>query len=153
MLNQFRSQASAEVAGGNSSASLAPGNDPLLVLQGWVAAEVVPQVAATIKGPITRAKFLQAINKAKVTFGSGNGQVLPPIDFDKPNPIKQYSRLFNTSMFLKKWNVATKSWVRVTSEPAVNGDTSFHSRPHGLPSARRPAPTGRRADRTSDEAS
>lgn len=122
LLNQFRSQASAEVAGGNSSASLAPGNDPLLVLQGWVASQVVPQVAATIKGPITRAKFLQAINKTKVTFGSGGGQVLPPIDFDKTNPIKQYARLFNTTMFLKKWDVATKSWVRVTSVPAVHGD-------------------------------
>ena len=121
LLDQFRTQASAEAAAGDSSASLAPGNDPLLVLQGWVASQVVPQVAATMKGPITRAKFLQAINQAKVTFGS-NEAVLPPIDFAKPNPEPQYARLFNTTMFLKKWDVATKSWVRVTSVPPVHGD-------------------------------
>ena len=123
LLTKFRAQAAAEVAAGDSSASLQPGNDPLLVEEGWVAAGVVPQVASDIKGPITRAKFLKAINTAKVTFGSGSGAVLPPIDFGKPNPIKQFARLFNTSLFLKKWDVATKSWVRAPGVPTANGDS------------------------------
>ena len=122
LLAQFRAQAAAEVKAGDSSASLAQGNDPLLVLEGWIAAEVVPQVGSDIKGKITRKDFLRAINKATVTFGPRKGAVLPPIDFGKPNPIKQYSRLFNTSLFLKKWNVAKKAWVRVSSQPTVNGD-------------------------------
>ncbi len=83
----------------------------------------MPQVAATIRGAITRAKFLRAINHAKVTFGSGKAAVLPPMNFAKPNPNKKYARLFNTTMFLKKWNVATKSWDRARRACGpVNGD-------------------------------
>ncbi len=74
MLSQFRAQTAAEVKAGDSSASLAQGNDPLLVLEGWVAAEVVPQVGSDIKGRITRKNFLRAINKATVTFGSAEGR-------------------------------------------------------------------------------
>ncbi len=122
LLSTFRSDAAAELASGDKSASLEPGNDPLLTLEGWVAAYTVPQVASHITGTITRAKFYKAINQATVTFGSGKGAILPPIDFAKPNSIKQYSRLFNTSLFLKKWEVATKSFVRATPT-TENGDT------------------------------
>ena len=56
----------------------------------------VIQAAAKVNGAITRSTLLTALNHTTVTFGTGSGAVLPPIDFATPNPNPTYSRLFNT---------------------------------------------------------
>jgi len=122
LLTRLRAQAAAEVKAGDNSASLAPANNPSLVLYGWIASNAAIQAAANVKGTVTRASFFTALNHTTVRFGSGKGALLPPINFAHPNPIAQYARLFNTRMFLKKWDVAKKAFVPVPSVPAVIGD-------------------------------
>lgn len=113
LLTQFRQQAAAEVATGDASASMAPSNNTSEVLAGWLGAQAVIQAAANVTGTLTKATLLNALNHTTVTFGTGSGAVLPPIDFAKPNPNPTYSRLFNTQMILKKWDPATKQFVTV----------------------------------------
>lgn len=113
LLAQFRQQAAAEAAAGDSSASMAPSNNTSEVLAGWLGAQAVIQAAAHVTGPITRTTLLNALNHTTVTFGTGSGAVLPPIDFAKPNPNPAYRRLFNTTMILKKWDPATSQFVTV----------------------------------------
>lgn len=122
LITQFRAQATAAFNAGNKSASLAPTSSPQLTLNAWLATQVVVQASANVHGVITRSKFLAALNHTTVHFGSGNQQVLPPINFAHPNPDKKYSRLFNTRIFLKKWDIKTKSFVTVTNVSAVFGD-------------------------------
>lgn len=111
IVNAFRSQALAEAQSGDQAAGLAPTNEPASTFQAWMATQTVFQVAAKMSGTIDRQSFLAALNKATVSFPG----VLPTIDFAKPNPVPQYSRLFNTTLFLKKWDVASKSEQVVTS--------------------------------------
>ena len=113
LLAQFRQQAEAEVAAGDASASLAPSNNASEVLAGWLGAQAVIQAAANVTGTLTKATLLTALNHTTVTFGTGSGAVLPPIDFAKPNPNPSYPRLFNTQMILKKWDPATRQFVTV----------------------------------------
>jgi hypothetical protein len=121
LLTQFRAQAAAEVKSGDKSASQAPANDPELVLYGWTASQAAIQAGANVKGTITRASFFKALNHTTVHFGSGKGALLPSINFAVPNPNPKYARLFNTRMFLKKWDPTKKAFVLVTNVPAVIG--------------------------------
>ncbi len=122
MLVQFRSQAAAEVKAGNSAAALTLGNNPQLVEYGWLSAQPVVQAAANVSGAVTRSKFLAALNRTTVTFGTGSGALLPAINFAKPNPDSKYARLFNTKLFLQKWDVAKKTFVPVPGVAPVYGD-------------------------------
>jgi ABC-type branched-subunit amino acid transport system substrate-binding protein len=119
IVTAFRAQATAEANSGDQAAGLAPTNEPASTFQAWMAVQTVFQVAGKMSGTIDRQSFLAALNKATVTFPG----VLPPIDFAKPNPVPQYSRLFNTTLFLKKWDVATKSEQVVTSVPPTQFGT------------------------------
>ena len=113
LLAQFRQQAAAEAAAGDASASLAASNNTSEVLAGWLGAQAVIQASANATGTLTKATLLNALNHTTVTFGTGSGAVLPPINFAKPNPNPTYSRLFNTQMILKKWDPATGQFVAV----------------------------------------
>ena len=121
MLVQFRQQAAAEAATGDQAASLSPGNDTIEILGGWLGAQSLIQAAAKTSGAITRSTLLTALNHTTATFGA-NKAVLPPLDFATPNPNPTYSRLFNTTFFLKKWDPATKAFVAVSGVQPVNGD-------------------------------
>jgi len=122
LLAQFRLQAAAEVKAGNSNAALTLGNNPQLVEYGWLSAQPVVQAAANVTGVITRSKFLAALNRTTVTFGTGSKALLPPLDFAKPNPDAKYSRLFNTKLALQKWDVAKKVFEPVPGIAPVYGD-------------------------------
>jgi len=122
LIDQFRSQALAEVKAGDKQASLAPTSNPQLTLNAWLATQVVAQASANVKGVINRAKFLKALNHSTVRFGTGKQQVLPTINFAKPNSNPKYTRLFNTRIFLKKWNPNTKRYTTVTTVRAALGD-------------------------------
>lgn len=113
IVTAFRDQATAEAQSGDQAAGLAPTDEPNSTFEAWLAAQAVLQVADKMTGTISRQTFLAALDKATVSFPG----VLPTIDFAKPNPVAQYSRLFNTTLFLKKWDVATKSEQVVTSIP------------------------------------
>ncbi len=80
------------------------------------------QAANNVKGAITRAKFLGALRHTTVSFGTGKGAVLPPINFAKPNRNPKYPRLFNTTMFLKQWSPAKKAFVLAPGVKSVNGN-------------------------------
>ena len=121
LLAAFRKQAAAEVAAGDATASTAPSNNGEEVISGWLGAQVIIQGAAKVKGAITHAKLLTSLNHLTATFGTGKGAVLPPINFAKPNPNKQYPRLFNTREFLKEWDPATGKFFTVTRVKPVNG--------------------------------
>lgn len=113
IVQAFRAQAAAEVQAGDKQASLSPVADPLPTFQSWLSNQVVVQVTHKMKGAITRQKFFAALKKATVTFPG----VLPPVDFARRNPMPAYSRLFNTTMFLKKWDPATKTEKVVSGVP------------------------------------
>jgi branched-chain amino acid transport system substrate-binding protein len=115
VIAQFRRDATAQLEGGDKAASLEPTADPQVTFQAWLSTQVVTQVASKMSEPINRRTFRAALEKATVTFGTGAGRVLPEIDFAKPNPNPKYSRLFNTSTFLKKWNPAKKQMEVVDS--------------------------------------
>lgn len=121
LLAQFRQQAKAEVAAGDATASLAANNNSEGVLAGWVAAQALIQASANVSGTVTRTTLLKALNHTTVTLGTGKGAILPPLDFAKPNPNKQFPRLFNTTMFLKEWSVSKQTFVLVTKAGTVNG--------------------------------
>jgi ABC-type branched-subunit amino acid transport system substrate-binding protein len=120
VLAQFRAQAAAETAAGDSSASLAPANAGSEVLAGWMGAQAVIQAAANATGALTPATLLAALNHTTVTFGTGSGALIPPVDFAKPNPNPKYSRIFNPTMFLKLWNPAKQAFEKVPSVQPVN---------------------------------
>jgi hypothetical protein len=122
LLAQFRQQAAAEAAAGDQAASLSVDNLSTAVLAGWLGAQAVFQAGAHVNGVITRAKFLKTLNHTTVTFGTGSGAVLPPIDFAKPNPNPKYARFFNTRTYLKRWDPATKAMAPVPSVQPVYGD-------------------------------
>jgi ABC-type branched-subunit amino acid transport system substrate-binding protein len=122
LIQEFRREATAEFNAGNKAASLEPTALPQNTFSAWLGTQVVIQVVNTMKGPVNRKRFLAALNKATVTFGTGKGQVLRPIDFAKPNPNPKYSRLFNTWVFLKKWNPNTKQIAVVKSIKPIRGD-------------------------------
>jgi hypothetical protein len=119
-LATFRAQAAAETAAGDSAASISPANSGSEVLAGWLGAQAVIQAANNATGAITKATLLAALNHTTVTFGTGKGELIPPIDFAKPNPNPKYSRVFNTTMFLKVWVPAKKQFEPVPSVKPVN---------------------------------
>jgi hypothetical protein len=82
----------------------------------------VAQASANVKGVINRTKFLNALNHSTVQFGVGRQRVLPTINFAKPNSNPKYTRLFNTRIFLKKWDPNTKRYKTDTSVRPVFGD-------------------------------
>ena len=83
-------------------------------------AQAVIQAAVNATGALTRATMLAALNHTTVTFGTGSGALIPPVDFAKPNPNPNYSRIFNPTMFLKLWNPAKKAFEPVPSAHSVN---------------------------------
>ncbi len=121
LMKQFRTQAKAELAAGDATASLAANNNSEDVLVGWLATQALLQASNNASGSLTKAKLLKALQHTTVTFGTGSGAILPPMDFGKPNPNKQFPRLFNTTMFLKEWSVSKKAFVRLTKAGTVNG--------------------------------
>jgi ABC-type branched-subunit amino acid transport system substrate-binding protein len=122
LLAQFRAQATAEFKAGDKAASLAPTAIPQDSLNAWLDMQAVIQAGAKVKGTITRANFLNALNHTKVTFGNGAKAVLPPVNFARRNPDSKYSRLFNTRLFLKKWDPQAKEFVAVKKVGYVFGD-------------------------------
>jgi ABC-type branched-subunit amino acid transport system substrate-binding protein len=121
LLTQFRQQARAELAAGDATASLAANNNSEDVLVGWLATQALLQASQNTTGTITKASLLKAMNHTTATFGIGKGALLPPIDFGKPNPDKEFPRLFNTTMFLKEWSVSKKAFVLISKAGTVNG--------------------------------
>jgi len=118
----FRKQAAAEVAAGDTTASIGADNNGTEVLAGWLGAQVVIQGAAKVSGAVTHAKLLAALNHLTATFGTGKGAILPAINFAKPNPDAAIAREFNTREFLKEWDPATHKFFTVSKVPAVLGD-------------------------------
>ena len=120
LLTQFRAQAAAEVKAGDSSASLAQDRSA-------PRSRGLDRYKSCRKSaPISRGRSL-----ARISCERSTGRRLPSDRVSKrfclrltseSRTIKQYSRLFNTSLFLKKWNVAKKAWVKVSGQPTVNGD-------------------------------
>ena len=119
-LATFRAQAAAETAAGDSAASISAANSGSEVLAGWLGAQAVIQAAHNATGAITKTTLLTALNHTTVTFGTGSGALIPPINFAKPNPNPKYSRVFNTTMFLKQWVPAKKAFEPVPSVKSVN---------------------------------
>ncbi|MFE3000989.1 ABC transporter substrate-binding protein [Nocardia sp. NPDC059246] len=122
LLDSFRRQADAETKSGDKAASLDAQNNTELVLQGWIGAQAIQQGAANVDGVLGRANFLAALNQTTVKLGDGDGALLPPVDFSKPNPDSRYTRLFNTQSFLKKWDPAKQAFTRVSDIAPVHGD-------------------------------
>ena len=120
LLTEFRAQAAAETAAGDAAASISAANSGSEVLAGWLGSQAVIQAANNATGALTKATLLTALNHTTVTFGTGAGQLIPPINFAKPNPNPQYTRVFNSTMFLKKWDPAKKAFVPVPSVKSVN---------------------------------
>jgi ABC-type branched-subunit amino acid transport system substrate-binding protein len=118
LITAFRAQASAEAASGDSDASLNPAATPLDTFESWLSTQVVVQVASKMSGTITRSNFLAALNHATIKFPG----VLPTIDFSKPGTDPQFPRLFNTTMFIKRWHSDTKSQAPVKSVPPTQMD-------------------------------
>jgi ABC-type branched-subunit amino acid transport system substrate-binding protein len=118
IVNRFRSQAQAEDASGDKAASLDPSQEPGNAFTAWLAMQVVDQVTQHMPGTITRAGFLHKLAHSTVHLPGA----LPTIDFAKPNPLPQFRRLFNTRLFLDKWNPSTKTEDPVSSvKPEVFG--------------------------------
>lgn len=122
LLATFRAQATAEFKAGDKAASLSPTAIPQDTLNAWLDMQAVIQAGAKVKGTVTRATFLTALNHATISYGKGKQALLPPVNFARRNPNAKYSRLFNTRLFLKKWNPQTKQFVTVTSAGYVFGD-------------------------------
>ncbi|HZO37060.1 MAG TPA: ABC transporter substrate-binding protein [Solirubrobacteraceae bacterium] len=122
LLATFRKQAKAEADGGNKAAALTPTNNTEDVLIGWLSGQAVAQAASKVSGGLTRAKLHSALNRTTVTLGTGEGALLPPIDFSKPNRNSKFPRLFNTKMFLKKWDASKKTFVLAPNVDPVFGD-------------------------------
>lgn len=118
IVNTFRSQAQAEYAAGDKAASLDPSQEPGDAFTAWLAMQVVDQVTQHMPGAITRAGFLHKLAHSTVHLRGA----LPTIDFAKPDPMPQFRRLFNTTLFLDKWNPSTKTEDPVSSvKPEVFG--------------------------------
>jgi ABC-type branched-subunit amino acid transport system substrate-binding protein len=117
-LQRFAADMKAELAAGDKDASLDASNTQETALTPWLGMQVIDQVAGKMTGPINNRTFLKALNEAKVSFGN----LLPQIDFATPNPNPKYARLFNTRVFLKKWDPAKKRYFTVTSVPPAQGD-------------------------------
>jgi ABC-type branched-subunit amino acid transport system substrate-binding protein len=122
MLDAFRQQAAAEVAAGDASASLQPTNSSVEVLSGWMGAQALIQGAANATGAITRSTLLTALNHTTATFGTDK-PLIPPINWSQPAPNPKYPRVYNTTMFLKQWNVSTHQFDQVTNVQPVDVST------------------------------
>jgi ABC-type branched-subunit amino acid transport system substrate-binding protein len=119
LIQEFRKEAAAEFKAGDKAASLAPTAIPQDTFNTWLDMQALIQTGNKMKGTITRASFLKALNHATVSFGN----VLPTINFAKQNPNAKYKRLFNTVVFLKKWDPQKKLFVTVKTVKPVRGDT------------------------------
>ena len=122
MLDDFKAQATAAADAGDETASLEPTNSPIEVLSGWMGAQALIQGAANVTGEVTKTSLLEALNTTTVTFGDDK-PLIPPVDFSKPGPDAAYPRVFNTTMFLKKWDPSKQQFELVDSVDATDIST------------------------------
>jgi ABC-type branched-subunit amino acid transport system substrate-binding protein len=118
LLQRFKREMNAEKAAGDKAADLKPSNLPESALDPWIGTQILEQVGKSMRGTINNVTFLKALNKAKVDFGN----LLPAVNFAKPNPNPAYRRLFNTRVFIVKWDTSAKRWRIVTSVKPTAGD-------------------------------
>jgi branched-chain amino acid transport system substrate-binding protein len=79
---------------------------------GWLSVQIVAKVGATVRGDLTSASLLAALNKTSRL----DLQLIPPLDFTTPSPIPGTARLFNTTMRGVRWNSARKAFVPLDND-------------------------------------
>jgi ABC-type branched-subunit amino acid transport system substrate-binding protein len=114
-LKTFMSQMKAELASGDSSASLSAAGYNSVGLNAWLGMQVFAQVAKSIKGTIDHNSFLAALKHTKVNLG-----VIPPINFASPIGSGSYPRVFNDTIYLLQWNASQKQFVLQTKGTVIN---------------------------------
>jgi ABC-type branched-subunit amino acid transport system substrate-binding protein len=115
-LKVFAAQMKAEQNAGDSAAKVTGLGFDWEMLQAWLAMQVFDQVATSIHGTVTPAKFLAKINKAKF---SGEG-IIPAINFAKPQKYGPFTRVFNPTTELERWSAKLDEFV-VIPHSTING--------------------------------
>jgi ABC-type branched-subunit amino acid transport system substrate-binding protein len=112
IMQEFLDQLKAEEEAGNAEATISTGI-PIHTLRAWLAVRIIAQVAPSVKGELTGASLLAALNRSKVDLGG----LAPPLDFSKPVPVPGYERAFNPTLLLSKWDPRNKEFVESGQPP------------------------------------
>jgi ABC-type branched-subunit amino acid transport system substrate-binding protein len=113
LYRQFVNEMKEEENAGNADASLT-GGSPGHAINSWLATQALKAAVENVQGDLTGASVLSALSKTTLDT---QGMTADPIDFSKPQPLLGFQRMFNTSMFLWKWDPTTASWVTASSNP------------------------------------
>ncbi|WP_261558201.1 ABC transporter substrate-binding protein [Frankia tisae] len=73
---------------------------------GWLAVQIVEQVGKKVTGDLTAKSLLAQLNQTKGL----NVQLVPPLDFTKPNAVPGLTRLFNNTLLGQRWDPAKKTF-------------------------------------------
>lgn len=107
LVQQFVADMKAAKGAGDGDADLTKGQ-PTNALRTWLGMHAIEQAAGRVRGELTNASLLRALNRTTLDTGG----VVPPIDFAKPNAAKPFARVFNGTVRLLRWNAGEKSLDR-----------------------------------------
>lgn len=113
LIARFREEIDAAAKAGDEDAGVDKLKKPGDSFNAWLGMQVLDQVAGDVKGELTSATLLSALNKAKIDLGT----VTPPLDFSKPVPAKGLERLFNPVVNLYKYDPGKSDYVATDSKP------------------------------------
>lgn len=108
-VDQTNAAAESGVAGAGVDNLIVPAN----ALRAWLGLKVIEEVAPAVKGELTSANLVKALDESTVDLTG-----IATLDFAKPGPGPGLERMFNPNVTLVKWDSGAGDFVTTEAKPA-----------------------------------
>ncbi len=107
----MRAELDAEYNSGDKDASAALWKSSTS-LNGWLSVQVVEKIGNQVPGELTSSALLAQLGRTT----NLDLQLVPPLDFTRPNPIPGVERVFNTTLRGARWDSGGRRHVSLGNE-------------------------------------